>query len=235
MKKKIILILIILIVILFFSYPNYYKKELNYTLLGDKQVFSNNIISKNFSDLIYDELIKKEKINYNKDYIQSDVRIIDIINNINNNKKINNLSIQKLLKDSNILIINIGNNELYYKLAKYDHSENNEKEIYLYLDNVLKDYEVLLNLIKKYNNEKIFIIGVYNDTNNINNDKFYNYINKKIENYSENNNIIFINELNKNNNYITNTTPNYITNKGNLALFNKIYSKINSFYLHKTL
>lgn len=235
MKKKIILILIILIVILFFSYPNFYKKEINYTLLGDRQVFSNNIISKNFSDLIYDELKKEEKINYNKDFIENDIRIIDIIDDINDNKKINDISIQKLLKNSNILILNIGNNELYYKLSKYDNNENYDKEIYIYLDSVLKDYEILLNQIKKYNIEKVFIIGAFNDTNNINNDKFYRYINNQINNYAKNNNMIFIDEITKNNEYITKTTPIYITNKGNLTLFNKIYSKISNFYLHKEL
>lgn len=235
MKKKIILVLIILTVILFFSFPNFYKHKINYTILGDKQLFTNNIISKNFSDLIYDELIKKDKIIYNKDFINNDVRIIDIINDINDNKKINNISIKKLLKDSDILIINVGNNELYYKLSKYDNNENNNKEIYTYLDNILKDYKQLLNLIEKYNDKKIFMIGVFNDTNNINNDIFYNYINKHLENYTKNTNIIFINEIGNNKEYITKTKPIYITNKGNLAIFNKIYSKISNFYLHKEL
>ena len=90
MKKKIILVLIILTVILFFSFPNFYKHKINYTILGDKQLFTNNIISKNFSDLIYDELIEKDKIIYNKDFINNDVRIT--------NAPKNNLFIERRFK-----------------------------------------------------------------------------------------------------------------------------------------
>ena len=232
MKKKIILVLIILILILFFSFPNLYKNKINYTLLGDIKTFSNNIISKNFSDLIYEELNKKNETNYNKDFIQKDIRIIDIINNIKENKKINDINIQKLLKDSNIIILSIGNNELNYKLSKYD---NNDKEIYLYLNDALNDYKYLLNLIKKYNNGKIFIISTYNDTNNKKTNKFYKYINKNIENYANKNQMIFIDKLNKKSTYLTKTNEVYITNEGNLSLFNEIYSKISDFYLHKSL
>ena len=94
----------------------------------------------------------------------------------------------------------------------------------------------LIDIIKKYNDGNIIILGLYNDTNNTINDKYYKYINNKINNYSNRNDIYFIDTyeiLNKSNKNLTKTTPIYITNEGNLALFNKIYSKIDKLYLHK--
>ena len=210
------------------------KEEINYTLLGEKEIFSNNITSKNFSDLIYDELSKENNFGfYSQDFIDNDLRIIDLINKIDNNEKIDGITIQNILKRTNILLLHVGNNEIYYKLSKNTEDINNDKEIYNYLDETLKDLYKLIDKIRIYNDNKIYLLGFYNDTSNKINDKYYQYLNEKINNYSKNNNIVFINLyniLNKNEDYLSGI---YITNEGNLALFNKIYSKINNFYLHK--
>ena len=239
MKIKIILILLLFTILLIFSYSSMNKKVINYTIMGDKDLFSNNIKSKNFSDLIYEELSKQTDFgNYNQDFVKDDIRIIDIINQIKDNERINNQNIQKLLKNTNILLLHIGNNEIKYKLSKYDINENNDKEIYLYLDQIINDYKELIKLLKNYDNNHIIILSNYNNTNIIVNNKYYMYINDNINKLCKENNIQFINLfdiLNKNNDNITNTNPTYITNKGNLALFNKIYSKIDKLYLHKTI
>ena len=59
MKMKILIIFLFFTGIIFISYVKSNKEEINYTIIGEKELFSNNIISKNFSDLIYDELSKK--------------------------------------------------------------------------------------------------------------------------------------------------------------------------------
>ena len=59
MKMKILVIFLFFTGIIFISYVKSNKEEINYTIIGEKELFSNNIISKNFSDLIYDELSKK--------------------------------------------------------------------------------------------------------------------------------------------------------------------------------
>ena len=237
MKKKIILVLIIFILTFMFSF--FYKKDniINYTLLGDKQLFSNNIISKNFSDLIYERLNKKYKTNYNKSFIEEDIRIVDIINTIDDNIMKDDQSIQKVLKSSNILLINSGNSEIDYKLSKIDPTENN-KEVYLYIDETLKDYSKLITKIKKYNDNEIIVLGVYNEKDINSNKQFFDYFNKKLHNLCKKNDITFINIYNilyKNSDYLQKTDRLFITNKGNLALFYKIYSKINKLYLHKNL
>ena len=238
MKIKILVVLIIFTIILVFSYAKINNEKINYTILGDKNIYKNNIISKNFSDLIYEKLQNQDNFGlYNKNFIKEDIRIIDVINQIKDNEIIDNKSIQNILKNTNILILHIGNNEINYKLSKIDINNNDDKVIYKYLNEVLIDYINLIDELKKYNIENIIILGNYNDTNKLSNNKYYSYINKQIEDYSKNNNIYYINLQNLlvNNKYLTNTNQVYITNKGNLAIFDKIYTKIDNLYLHKTL
>ena len=237
MKMKIILVLIFFSLFIFITYIENSKDDINYTILGDKDIFSNNIISKNFSDLIYEELSSIKDFGfYSKDFIENDIRVIDLINNINSNKKIDNITIQNILTRTNILILGVGNNEINYKISKLDMKENNDYIMYSYLDQLLIDIQSLINLIKEYQKDNIIFLGYYNDTGNKNNDKYYIYINKQLEKIMKDNDICFINLfniLNKNEDYLTINLPIYITNDGNIAIFNKIYSKIDELYLHK--
>lgn len=237
MKMKILLVFLFFTIIIFISYIKSNKEEINYTIIGEKELFSNNIISKNFSDLLYDELYKNPNFGfYSKEFTYKNIRTIDMINNINNNVSIDNIYIQNILKRTNILIINTGNNEVNYKLSKVDNDENNDNEIYIYLDEVYNDIKKLIQAIKNLNKGKIIFLGMYNDTGSENNDKYYKYINEKLKLLMHSNDIDYVNLydiLNKNSDYLTNTGKIYITNEGNIAIFNKLYRKINELYLHK--
>ena len=69
MKMKILIIFLFFTGIIFISYVKSNKEEINYTIIGEKELFSSNIISKNFSDLIYDELSKKNNFGfYSKEF-----------------------------------------------------------------------------------------------------------------------------------------------------------------------
>ena len=236
MKMKIILVLSFFSLLIFISFIQNNSSEINYTILGDKELFSNNLKSVNFADLVSRNLEEIEELGfYSKDFIKENIRTIDVINDINQNLTIDNISIQNILKRTDILIINIGNNEINYKLSKINYEEN-DNEIYRYLDEVIIDIQDLFKTIKKINKKRIIFLGYYNDTNNVNNDKYYIYINKKIKEISNNENIEFIdlyNILNKNNDYITKSNPVYITNEGNIAIYNNIIRKINKLDLHK--
>ena len=131
--------------------------------------------------------------------------------------------------------LSIGNNEISYKLSKIDKDINNDSEIYKYLDEVVNDVSVLFDIIKKLNECQIIVLGYYNDTGNIENDKYYSYINQKMLNEFNSKNIDYINLfeiLNKNSDYLTKTNPTYITNEGNMAIYSKIISKIDELHLH---
>lgn len=237
MKMKILLLLIFFLLLIMFTYKQLEKDEINYTILGDKGVFSNNIISKNFSELIYDNLQEEKDFGfYSKEFIYDNARIIDIINDINDNKKVDNISIQNILDRTNLMILSIGSNEVNYKLSKLTTEENNDIYVYKYLDEVLNDLKVLVDSIRQYNKGNIIFLGFFNDTSNTKNNKYYKYLNKNALNIMKDNNIEFIdlyNILNKNNDFLTKTNPIYITNDGNIAIFNRIYSKIDELYLHK--
>lgn len=236
MKMKIILLLIFFSLIALISYIQTNSKEINYTILGDKELFSNNLKSVNFADLIYKKLDDENLLGfYSKDFIKEEIRTIDVINDIDNNYEVDNITIQNILKRTDILILSIGNNEINYKLSRIDNTINNDNEIYKYLDSVIIDINNLVQKIENINKCEIIFLGFYNNTNNINNDKYYKYINKKLNNILSKRNIEYINLfdiLNKNDNNITKSNPVYITNEGNMAIYDQIIRKINKLDLH---
>lgn len=236
---KIILLLIFFSLIALISYIQTNSKEINYTILGDKELFSNNLKSVNFADLIYKKLDDEEILGfYSKDFIKEDIRTIDVINDIDNNYEVDNITIQNILKRTDILILSIGNNEISYKLSKIDDTINNDNEIYKYLDSVILDINSLVQKIENINKCEIIFLGFYNNTNNENNNKYYKYINKKLENILSKRNIEYINLfniLNKNDNNITKSNPVYITNEGNMEIYNQIIRKIDKLDLHNEI
>ena len=234
---KIILLLIFFSFIALISYIQTNNKEINLTLLGDKELFSTNLKSVNFADLISEKLDNENLLGfYSKDFIKSDIRTIDVINDIEDNYEVDNITIQNILKRTDILLLSIGNNEINYKLSKIDNDLISDNEIYIYLNTVIMDVCKLIQKIENINKCDIYFIGYYNDTNNSKNDKYYNYINKKLANKLEKKNIDYINLfdiLNSDKNNLTKSNQVYITNQGNLAIYNEIMRKINKLDLHK--
>lgn len=153
MKKIIIFILTFIIVLLIYILFNNKK---NYNIfIGDNILYN----------------IDNESINFcnNNDY-----RVMDLINDINNNKKITyhnkEYTIQNLLIKSDKLIISIGINDLIYikniNTYKYD-----------YIDQLLEDIDTLFDLIRKYNKEKIYILNYYD----VLDEQYIIYTNKRLK------------------------------------------------------
>ena len=203
--KKIIIILFLFLL----CYACYYiykiteKTTINIASIGD--------------NISVDEHLKTEKnINiYDKTFTNNDYRIIDILNIIENNKEINNKNIYQILKKSDIVIISIGMNDIYYKL------NDNIQAIYTYLNNIINDYDKILKIISKYN-KHVIILGYYN-INNKQNDIF-TYINYKLKKLAINYNYTYI-ELNNifyNNKKILIKDDNYYLNNLGIKQINKI-------------
>lgn len=219
MKEKIIIIFLLVITLISISFFEHKNNKINYTVIGNKHEFVYNLKSLNYIDLLKDNIEEKNKLNnYSKDFIYNDLRTIDLINKIKENEKINNKTIQNILNNTNLLLINLGSDELDYKLNNLIKYNSNDKEIYNYLDLEYKNIKKLIKLIKKYSNSNIIFIGFYNHSN-INN-KYYAYINNKLKN---NKNIIFIDVskvLNsKNSNY-------YLDYTENMSIYKLIIDKI---------
>lgn len=195
MKKILFFILVILIVFLIYIFNK-----------SDK-IYYFSIENYGYSKSIQADLNKKlsNYVIYNK----KDYRLMDLINDINYNKKImyNNkiYTFDNLLVKANFMTISIGMDDLTYK-----------KEIdYNYLDELLIDIDKLLKIIRKYNKDKIYFTGLYKIENM---NKYLNYVNKKIEKMCKNYNIIYIDisnlkEINKSNNLNISSKILNFTNK----------------------
>ena len=120
---------------------------------------------------------------------------LHLINDINYNNDVtyNNkeYKLQNLLVKANLITISIGMNDLIYK-NKYSNIT------YSYADEILKDIEKLLIILRKYNKDKIYFIGYYNimDTKDI-----IDYLNINIEKLCKKNRIMYI-DISDANNYI---------------------------------
>lgn len=162
MKK--ILLFILVCISIYIIYETILDRRIKYLYIGNTNVY-NTIIKEKINSKIYNEYIRDD-----------DYRVMDLINDINDNIKMKKNTMQNLLVKSNIIVISIGINDLEYK-----------KELnYKYIDEFIIDIESLLKLIRKYNKDKIYFLGYHNKN------KYYTYINNKIKEICIDNNIIFI-------------------------------------------
>lgn len=179
--------------------------------MGDNKL-NKNIIKEN------------NNITYNSNYTDAYYRITDLINIIkyNEEKEINNekISLHRLLKTSDILIISIGMNDIYSKL------NTDTFEIYTYINDMVNNMEILLEEINKYSYKQVLILGYYN-INNKNNDLF-TYLNYKMKKITTKYNYEYI-ELN---NFIKNN-PNYLKNDHNFELNNQGLEQLSKIIVEK--
>ena len=210
------MIKIILILFLFLSCYLIYifteDKSLSYLVIGDK-IADNPYIKNN-------ELIKE----YNNHYINENYRIIDLINIIRYNQEIEisikKISIHRLLKNNDIIIISIGMNDIYSKL------NTNIKNIYTYINDMVNNMEMLLSEIDRYSYEKVLFLGYYNITNQ--NEDIFTYLNYKMKKIINKYNYEYI-ELND----ILKKDSNLYQNSNNFNLNQEGYSKISEIIVEK--
>ena len=207
--KKIILILF-LFLSCYLIYNLTEDKNLSYLVIGDT-----------IADNPYIENTVKE---YNNNYINEEYRIIDLINILKYNQEItinkNKVSIHRLLKNADILIISIGVNDIYYKL------NSDTKNIYTYLNDMVNNMKVLLSQIDKYNYEKVLVLGYYNNKNE--NNDIFTYLNYKMKAVIQDYNYEYI-ELNN----ILQNNPNFYQKNTNFYLNKEGYNEINKIIVEK--
>ena len=207
--KKIILILF-LFLSCYLIYNLTEDKNLSYLVIGDT-----------IADNPYIENTVKE---YNNNYINEEYRIIDLINILKYNQEItinkNKVSIHRLLKNADILIISIGMNDIYYKL------NSDTKNIYTYLNDMINNMKVLLSQIDKYNYEKVLVLGYYNNKNE--NNDIFTYLNYKMKAVIQDYNYEYI-ELNNN----LQNNPNFYQKNTNFYLNKEGYNEINKIIVEK--
>lgn len=175
----------------------------------DNEIFYVNIDStnkNNYNEIIKQKYEKNKKLEkYINDFSKEDYRTTDLIRDIKDNKKINKITIQNALIKSDILTLNIGINDINYKIGN-----TKKEELYNYTDQVLDDIEELFKLIRFYSKEKIYFIGFKNE-NGISYNEYFEYTNKRLKSICDEYKIIFI-DIDKKEN-LNNIVSNYVLNK----------------------
>lgn len=214
--KKVFLVLI-LFLSCYFIYNKTIDNKVYYLTIGDSLSKGTNeygVVHYGYNDYVKDYLKQNKLIkNYNKVFTNNDYRIIDIIKTLEYNEMKEGYSLNRLIKQADIITMSLGMNELYYKLQK------DNQNIYTYIDNMISNYNKILNYISKFHDKKVFILGYYNVTGS--NDDVFTYANYKLQEVCNKHSYTYI-ELST---HLSNN-PKYFTNNHNFIPNNVGYKKI---------
>ena len=218
--KKVILILI-LFLSCYFIYNLTIDDRLYYLSLGDFLSSEGSNIYHGYSSQIKEYLSNENKLKgYNYSFTNNDYRIIDILKVLEYNEKKDNLSLNYLIKKADIITISLGMNDIYYKL------EYNTRKAYLYIDNILYNYERILSYINNFPNKKVFILGYYNITQK--NNDIFDYANYKLKKLCKKYNYVYIDLSN-----ILDNNPMYFNNSSSFIPNKQGYEKISQIIIEK--
>lgn len=163
MKKLFVIILTIVLVVSIYLIN--LDRKVFFFAIGDSVSLGKvdkAITEKNYNYYIADYFSKISTLEkYVKQYEQEGLRINDVINDINSNKKImvgdRAYSLKNLLIKADIVTISINHDDLFNKL----NNNYNVNELYNWIDEIINDYEDMLSLIRSYCKEKVVVIGYY--------------------------------------------------------------------------
>lgn len=199
MKK--ILALGVLLLGIFLIYLSTLDLKVYFLSLGDEISQGMNVYNKkdyNYNDYIKEYLENKKVLEtYVNLYFHDNIRTTDLTNYIEDNKEIEidgkSKSIKNALIKADLVTLSIGINDIVPKLLL----KNNytKEEIYNYLDEYLKDLENLFKMVRQYCKEDIVFIGYYNIFNDNSYNEYFEYLNKKAKNISQNYEISYIDTI----------------------------------------
>lgn len=200
--KKSLVIFFLAVISIYSIYKLAYKEKYTYLAIGDELANGHtpfDTYGPSYVDYVYEYLKteKKETI-LNKTYIKEDLRIKDLIDEL---QKPNNLAkepLTKLINNADIITISTGSEELFSKLRSNKNLYlNDNKKIYTYIDEMIKEYDEVLKEMRKITKKPIYIIGYYSpflidkDTET-NIDTIFNYIDTKFKMLEKTHKITYI-------------------------------------------
>ena len=198
MKK--ILIIGIIVLSVFIIYLTTLDKKVYYLALGDEislGLTSNGYYEKNYTEYIKEYLEEKNLLErYINEYTTQGYRITDIINDINNNREIEdtNTTIKNALIKADLITLSIGTNDIISKIEDINKLNNIDyNKFKKNIDSIIKDMENLLEQIRNYCKEDIILIGIYINTNNKKINEIIKLANDKFEEISNKYNIEYVN------------------------------------------
>ena len=214
MKKIFYLVLsIIAIISIYLEYGN---KKYNYVSLSNNVVLNN----RSYNDYIKEYLIKNNKLDsFNN--LFSNNSINGLIEDIKNNRTImikdNEYYLKKVLRESNIVVIDICMKRVIDNYSKYDININ-----YRLFNKMLIEIENLIKEIRKYAKGNILFLGLYNPTNYYDSktDELFYDSDIKLNNLLEKYDVEYIDlyEIVKNNQYKDNNIKSLLNSYGHKAI-----------------
>ncbi len=228
-----LLIFLWICLLIFLIYQGNNKNNINYTSLGDSFALGEDSFGRidyGYSDYVKDYLQKNHQLNrYIKSFSDPTLSIETLNQNIQLNKKIKLkkqvLNLKQTLRETTILTLSIGKNDLIYQLSiSRKNDEQTINQIIKRIDNSLNQ---LIKEIKKYYPNQIYIIGYYHDPTK---NQIYNQAIDKLNNCFQNKkDIIYIktDKLFENNNlYRSNPNSIYPNQLGYQKIAGEIIKKL---------
>ncbi|MBE6157656.1 MAG: hypothetical protein E7160_02560 [Firmicutes bacterium] len=228
-RHKKALLLLIIISSVFTIYKTNNKNNISYISIGDgysKGIDSYYQINYGYSDYLRDHLKKNNILNkYNKSFTDKNASIDSLYKDIVINRKVKDNNFKQTLRESEILTMSIGINDLIYRLALTE--DMDEYKLNRIITDIDKSLNILIKEIRKYYQKDIYIIGYYKP--NTSNYYLLKGIDKLNELYKNNKNVIYIYSENINNNplkYLSNPSNNYPNSIGYKEISTEIVEKI---------
>lgn len=238
----------LLLIIIFFITKD---KKIYYLSLGDSLAAGQspyNTISNSYGDYVSSYLKEHELLEfYTKDFAKSGYRSIDILNDLNSNKKISidgkQITIKNALIKADLVTLSVGANDLFYKLNIKSGLDINEfDDIYSYVDESLNDVNKLLYELRKSCKEQIMVLGFYNPFTNFSKqlattvEPVIVYANNKMKNLVRKYDMTFVdihNTFLANDNYLPSELEIHPTDLGYKAIAKNIIGLIDNKMLAK--
>ena len=222
MKKIIkLLILILLSLSVYFIYQQTNHKTITIMSIGDGLSLGINSYGiQEYSYLnYYKDSIKDKNVLLSNTFSNKELTVKEVLEKVKNNS-----TIKRDLREANLLILNIGYNDLLYQLSLID--TINQSKYNEIIKNIVKDYESLLKEINRYYKEDIIVLGLYQSN------KEDIYLNRGIRDLNKylirNNKITYIDTdkiLNNRKKFFSSPHSNYPNHYGYQAIANKIIEK----------
>ena len=201
MKKFLKLLLLIVISLsVYFIYNDKRDLKITYTSIGDG--FAHGINSYNdknygYSNYISDklkgnEILKNSYLNFtNKDMTINDLRNSILLNYHDESEN----NIKQVLRETDLLTVSVGINDLIYKMSVENITTSHQKE--KILTEIVDNFDLTIQEIKKYYQKTIYLVGYYNfyPQNSVEKELLSN-LNLKYKEYCSKNNLIFVDNSN---------------------------------------
>ncbi|MBS7020860.1 MAG: hypothetical protein KH135_03185 [Firmicutes bacterium] len=241
MKLKTGLVVAVTFLIVFLTYLTTIDKKVYYLALGDYEVIgltNQGEITYGYTDYVKNLLKEKKKLEkYINGYAKDDARVTDLINDIQNNKKIMISSKEQTIKNAlikaDLVTLSIGMNDLFYKIGVNPNFETlNYNELYYHVDEMMEDMEQLFKKLREYCKEDILVTSFYNPIVNSNEalDNVFTYANGRLKELVEQYDMTYVNiyqEFQNHENYLSHSLSIYPSKEGYEMMSQKIEAAMN--------